>query len=436
MEATATPQSNNYHVRSFFVLWGGQALSLLGSQVVQFALIWYLTAETGSGTVLAIASMMGLLPTVLLGPIAGALVDRWSRRWIMFWADTLVALASLLLAFLFATEQVQIWQIYAILFVRALGAAFHGPAMIASTSLMVPPAYLTRIAGLNQMLNGGLNIIAAPLGAFLVELLPMQNIMLVDVATALFAVAPLLFIAVPQPPATVQAATSGEQKGATAGLWHELVVGFRYVLSRPGLRAVIVIAVLINFLVSPAMALLPLVVKEYFHGGALQLGWLEAALGIGVLLGGLLLGIWGGFKRRMVTTMAGLVLLGFAMLMLGLAPADLFAIALVAMFLGGLALPIANGPVQATLQVTVAPEMQGRVFTLLASLATAMTPIGLLLAGPLSDLISVNVWYVAAGITILILVAWGAANSAVMNLDQTPAVAPLATSEMEVEPLA
>lgn len=436
MDANTAAPASSYHVRSFFVLWAGQALSLLGSQIVQFALIWYLTAETGSGTVLAIASLMGLLPMVLLGPIAGALVDRWPRRWVMFWADSIVALASLLLAVLFATGQVQIWHVYAILFVRALGGAFHGPAMIASTSLMVPPDYLTRIAGLNQMLNGGLNIIAAPIGALLVEFLPMQSIMLIDVVTALFAAVPLLFIAIPQPPAKAQATESDSHPAQSTGLWHELVLGFRYVLGRSGLRALILIAVLINFLISPAMALLPLVVTEHFEGGALQLGWLNAAFGIGIILGGLLLSVWGGFKRRMVTSLAGLVVLAGAMLMLGLAPADLFPLALAAMFLGGLALPNTNGPVQATLQVTVAPEMQGRVFTLLASLATAMTPIGLLLAGPLSDLVAVNVWYVVAGITILILVAWGATNSALLNLDQQPAFTPSPATEMEVEPLA
>ncbi len=186
-------------MRPFFILWSGQAISLLGSQLVQFALIWWLTQETGSATVLALATLVGLLPQIVLGPFVGVLVDRWNRRLTMFFADVLVAAATLLLAYLFATGAVQIWHVYVLLFVRALGRAFHWPAMMASTSLMVPEEKLTRIQGLNQTLNGAMNIAAAPLGALLLAILPLQGVLAIDVVTAAFAVVPLLFIHVPQP---------------------------------------------------------------------------------------------------------------------------------------------------------------------------------------------------------------------------------------------
>ena len=130
---------------SFWLLWSGQAVSLFGSQLVQFALIWWLTKETGSGTVLATATLVGIVPQVVLGPIIGALVDRWNRQRILFVADTAVALASLFLALLFELGIVEIWHVFAILFVRALGSAFHGPTMLTSTALMVPKEQLTRI---------------------------------------------------------------------------------------------------------------------------------------------------------------------------------------------------------------------------------------------------------------------------------------------------
>ena len=145
----------------FFTIWGGQAISLFGSRLVQFALIWWLTAETGSATVLAIASLIGLLPTVLLGPFAGALVDRWKRRQVILVVDTSIALATLLLAYLYTNDAVGVTTVYILLLVRGIGESFHWPSMSAATSLMVPDDQLTRVQGLNQMLQGGLNIVAA-----------------------------------------------------------------------------------------------------------------------------------------------------------------------------------------------------------------------------------------------------------------------------------
>ena len=146
----------------FFTIWGGQALSLLGSQLVQFALIWYLTVETGSATVLATASLVGLVPHVVLGPFVGTLVDRWNRRRLILIADSVITIATIVLAVLFALDIVAIWHIYLVMFIRSLAGGFHGHAMGASTSLMVPVEHLTRIQGINQMLNGGLNVVAAP----------------------------------------------------------------------------------------------------------------------------------------------------------------------------------------------------------------------------------------------------------------------------------
>ena len=182
----------------FFTIWSGQALSILGSQLVQFALIWHLTVQTGSATVLATASLVGMLPNVVLGPFIGTLVDRWNRRRIMLIADSIVALATLLLVTLFALDVVEVWHIFSVLFIRSLASTFHGNAMSASTSLMVPVEHLTRIQGLNQLLNGGLYVVAAPLGALLLGMLPMQGILSIDVITALFAILPLAFIHVPQ----------------------------------------------------------------------------------------------------------------------------------------------------------------------------------------------------------------------------------------------
>ena len=198
-----TAQENSSRSRgwmaSFFLIWSGQAVSLLGSQLVQFALIWWLTQTTGSATVLATAVLVSLLPQILLGPLAGAIVDRWNRRMLMILADSLVALATVGLAVLFWTGLVQVWHVYALMLLRSAFGLFHWSAMQASTSLMVPKEHLSRIQGLNQMLNGVMNIGSAPLGALLLLWLPMQGILAIDIVTAAIAVTCLFFVAIPQP---------------------------------------------------------------------------------------------------------------------------------------------------------------------------------------------------------------------------------------------
>ena len=153
--------------KNFLVVWIGQAFSLLGSSLVSFALVWWMTTTTGSAVILTTAMLVSLLPEVFLSPFAGALVDRLNRKKVMIIADTCIAVATLVMGLLFWLDVVQLWHIYVLLFFRSLGGAFQWPAMSASISLMVPEKELGRIAGLNQAVRGVLNIIGPPLGALL-----------------------------------------------------------------------------------------------------------------------------------------------------------------------------------------------------------------------------------------------------------------------------
>jgi len=396
---------------TFFTIWGGQALSILGSQLVQFALIWYLTVQTGSATVLATATLVGMLPNVILGPFIGALVDRWNRRSIMLIADSIVALATIVLVFLFVLDVVQIWHIYVVMFVRSLAGAFHSNAMSASTSLMVPVEHLTRIQGLNQMLNGGLNIVAAPLGALLLGVLPMQGILAIDVVTALTAILPLSFIKIPQPERVEQARST---------VWQDFKAGLRYVLGWKGLLIVSLMTVGLNFTVIPAFSLLPLMVQDYFGGGALQLSWVEAAMGIGMFLGGALLSVWGGFPRKILTSMLGLMGMGTGTLILALAPSSAMFLAVGGALLVGVMSPITMGPFFAIIQSNVEPDMQARVFSLLSSVGTAMVPIGLIVAGPVSDQVGIQVWFLLGGSLCVLMGLAGLFNPVVMNIERKP----------------
>ena len=399
MNANAGLEKHKPWAPRFFTIWTGQAFSLFGSQLVSFAVIWWLTQTTGSATVLATASLVGLLPQVILGPFTGTLVDRWNCRITMIVADSLIALATLTLAVLFALHIVQIWEVYALLFIRSVCGGFHWPAMQSSTSLMVPKDKLSRIQGLNQMLQGGMSIAAAPLGALLLAVLPMQGILLIDVATAMLAVTPLLFFSVPQPERADMQAGSPEKPS----FWKDLRAGFSYVWGWPGLLLIGVMAAVINFLLTPAFSLLPILVSKHFNGQAIQLATLEAFSGIGFIVGGLILSVWGGFKRRILTSLLGLVAMGVGCLVMGLLPPSAFGFAIVTMFFIGVVNPIVNGPLLAAVQAVVLPEMQGRVFSLIGTVSAAMSPIGLIIAGPIADKLGVQAWFMIGGIVTLMM---------------------------------
>ena len=363
----------------FFAIWIGQAFSLLGSGLVQFVLVWWLTLETGSPTVLAGATLVAMLPQVVLGPFAGPLIDRWNRRVIMIVADGIIALATLALIVIYSLGGMQVWHVYAVMLIRSAAGAFHQPSMAASTALMVPREQLSRVAGLNQAIQGVSGILSPALGALVLGLFELRAALAIDVVTAAIAIAPLFFIAVPQPERS--AAATADSSGS---FWKELREGLRYVLRWPGLTAILIMAMLINFLLVPAFSLMALLVKNELRGGAETLASLEALFGIGVIAGGVLLSAWGGFKRRILTSMMGLIGLGASIVVLGVAPAEAMGIALAGALVSGAMQSMTNGPVGAVLQAVVAPEMMGRVMSLIRSLATAMTPLSLLVAGPIA----------------------------------------------------
>ena len=415
MGTSYVPPEERPWKRDFFTIWGGQIFSILGSSLVQFALIWYLTKTTQSAVVLATASIVALLPQVILGPFAGAIVDRGNRRRIMIAADGSIAAATLVLFALFFFGMIQPWHIYAVMFVRSLASAFHYPAMTASTSLMIPKEHLTRIQGVNQMMSGGINIIAAPLGALLLEVLDVQGILLIDIVTALIAITPLLFIAIPQPAIAPAANGSGLKV-----VWDDLKDGFRYVRGWRGLMALFLVATGINFVLSPAFTLLPLLVNKYFGLGAVQLGWIEAAFGIGIVIGGLVLGAWGGFKRKIITSLCGLLLIAVSMAAIGLIPATAFPLAIGVYALTGFGIPITDGPVFSIIQGTVDPQMQGRVISLIGSSATLMMPISLAIAGPAAERFGLQTWYLVGGILCALIALFSLTSRSLFHIEDGP----------------
>lgn len=393
----------------FFTIWTGQALSLMGSELVGFALIWWLTTKTGSGITLAMATIVTYLPIIVLGPFAGTLVDRWNRRGIMLTADGAIAFFTILMGYLYWRGTAQVWHVYVILFLRMLGTCFHLPAMRASTSLMVPKAYLARVGGMNETLSGAITIVASPLAAWLLNVLPIQGVLAVDVATMLIAIATLFLVRIPQPEVVLEKRMS---------FIHSVVEGARYFSSQRGLVLMTVTDALRRFVTLPPFIMLPLLVTRHFTGGALELGGLNFAYGIGCVLGGLILSIWGGFKRRVMTALIGLLGYGLSMFAMGVTPADGYWVAFGGYLGVGITLVIYNGSVVAFLQSYVPSNKQGRVFSLKRGIEKIIVPLGLLVSGPLADVIfDVRPLFIAGGIACLLCgIAW-VSTPVVMRLE-------------------
>ncbi len=396
-------------MKKFFIIWTGQAFSIFGSSIVQFALIWYLTRETGSATVLATAAIITMLPGLLFMPFIGAWIDRWNRKWIMIISDLSIAIATLGLVFLFHTGVVEIWHIYVFAFFRSLGGAFHHPAMLATVPLLVPARHLVRINSLNQMLMGGVIIISPPLGVLFIELFPMQGVLAIDIITALIAVGCLLAVSIPSLPKL-----NPEKKVA---LFTDIKEGFRFILGWRGLVVSITGIAIINFFFTPVSSLLPILITGHFEGGVAEIGWAQSLFGIGIVAGGLILSFWGGFKKRIVTRIFGMTIISIAVLGMGFVPGNLFVMFVAFNLVLGLGLPITNAPMVAIYQTVVPKELHGRLFTLLEWFRGVMAPLGLAVAGPVSDVIGIQAWYVISGFVLLAVVLVYLLTPSVMNIE-------------------
>jgi len=381
--------------------------------VVEFALAWYLTRETGSATILATAMLVALIPQIVLGPFIGPLVDRWNRKKIMIFSDLAIAIVTLGLVLLFLTDTIQIWHIYAAMVLRAIGQTFHFPAVLASIATIVPEKHLSRAAGLNQMLQGVVSIAAPPLGALLMETLPMQGVLAVDIVTAIIAVGFILPLVIPQPARTTLA-----EKASIIG---DMMQGFRYLLARRGLTMLMWLFALLGFFTGPAISLFPMLVNLNLGGDVLKLGWLSAAMGVGNISAGFLLGIWGGFKKRIITLLMGLLLIGITNVGLGFTSERLFYFIIADAFLLGAGVTLTDAPFLAIMNSLVDKDMQGRVFTLINSLSGLMIPIGLAIAGPAADAIGIEWIYFICGGAFIIITLFALLNRTLMDLENQKA---------------
>ena len=395
-------------------MWAGQAVSVLTSSVLQMALIWYLTAITQSAFILSMASLAGFLPSAVLGTVAGTLVDRMDRKTVLIVADLFIALVSLIIAVVSFYSSLPVWLVIAVLAVRSIGTAFHTPAISAVAPLIVPTEQLTKCAGYTQSLQTIGYIAGTAVAGVLYPIWSISGMVALDIAGAVIASLAVALIRIPKP-------EKAEETRSDTNFWIEMKEGYSIVKQDKGVFALIWIAAAFTLLYSPINALFPLMSLDYFEGTTLQASVAEIAFSAGMIIGGIILGLWGGFKNRGIGISISIALMGVPVFISGLLPQNGFwgfAFLCVIMGISG---PFYNGPVTALMQERIAADYLGRVFGLYGSAASLAMPVGLIISGFFADGIGVNKWFLITGILIVFISVLCHVIPSIKNIDSIEA---------------
>lgn len=364
-------------MKAFFIIWGGQLISMLGSGLTNFGLAVWIYAKTGQATPFALTVLFGNLPQILLLPFAGSLADRWNRRRIMILADTGNALTSLAILLLLAGPGLEVWHIYAIAAIGSVFSAFQEPAYMASVTMLVPKKNLGRANGMLQTSSALSTIITPLLAGVLFVAIGLQGILLIDFITFFFAIGALLVVHIPQP--ELVTAEGKERKS----LFSDAVFGWRYLRQRPGIFGLLWYYAMVNFLLNWSGVLMgPMILST---NPPSTLGAVQTALGVGALVGSLVIGIWGGPKRRIPAVIIFITFAMVGMIISGIQPHPFFAGA--GLFLLMFNIPIASANSQAVFQAKIPQDLQGRVFAIRSMISRSVMPLAYITAGPLADLL-------------------------------------------------
>ncbi|MDF5714709.1 MAG: MFS transporter [Rhizonema sp. NSF051] len=362
-------------MRIFILIWFGQLISLIGSGLTSFALGVWGYQKTGSATQFALISLFTTLPRVVISPLAGVLVDRFNRRWIMIISDFGTGLSIVAIALLLAIGRLEIWQIYLVATVSNSFSAFHLPAYTASITQLVPPQYLNRASGMIQLTLAVAQLISPVLGSLLLITIKLQGVILLDFVTFFFALITLLLVKFPNTKTTVV------EKFSKTSLLYEMSYALSYITTKPGLFGLLIFFAATNFLFGALNVLTTPLVLSF--ASLATLGKILSIGGIGMVTGSLVMSTWGRKLRGMYGVFGFMLLGGLCILVAGLRPSvPLFSVAAVLFFFG---LPIIEGSIQVIFQKKVPPYVQGRVFALNGAIAQASMSLAYVIAGPLTD---------------------------------------------------
>lgn len=401
---------NNNWKRTFAIIWGGQFFSILTSSLVNFAIIIWLSLQTGSAEILAFAAIAAMLPQSIIGPFTGALIDRGNRKLVMMLADTFIALCTLLLAILFWLDVAELWHIFALLALRSVGSAFHMPAMQASVPLLAPTDQLTRIAGINQIIASVSQIAGPALGAMLITIWDLEYVLIFDVAGALLAVTSLFFVHIPNPE---------KQNDLERDILKEMKEGAMVVLRNRGLSFVFLYSTLVVFFIVPISVLFPLMTLDYFNGTEFQAGIIEAIWSVCALVGGAIMGVKVYKVNRVGLINWMHLLLGVAFLLSGLlSPTGFVWFAILTGF-SGVTGAVYNSAFTGLIQTKIEPTALGRVFSMYYTIALIPAMLGLIGIGFIADTIGLNNSFIISGIIIMIIGIVAFNTKSAMKLDKT-----------------
>jgi len=364
-------------MRGFTFIWLGQFTSLLGSSMTNFALTIWAWEKTGTATALALTGLAFVLPNILVYPVAGALVDRWNRKLVMMISDLAAGIGTIFILLLHISGSLQIWHLYLIFMFMGLFQSFQFPAYSAAVSTMLDKEQYGRANGMLSLARSASNVFAPIAAGILLSVIKISGILLFDIISFIIAIGTLTLVYIPQP--TIQA-----EKQNKTSLLEDSLFGFKYILARRGLLGLQLIFFLINFTGSLCFPLLAPMILSQTGNDTVVLGTVQSAFGVGGVVGGLLLSAWGGPKMKIHGVLAGMTISSlFGITLLGLGDSVYFWVtgAFIMMVLN----PIINGSNQAIWQSKVSPEIQGRVFSARAFIATISQPIAMAITGPLAD---------------------------------------------------
>ena len=381
-------------LRNIILFLSSQSISLFGSSLVQYTIMWHITLTTESGLMMTLYIICGFIPTFILSPVAGVWADRYNRKMLIILADGLIAAATLVLAILFSMGFDAIWLLFVMAAIRAVGTGIQMPAVGAILPQIVPKDKLTKVNGVNGSIQAIIMFISPMVSAALLGLTTLEKIFFIDVITAMIAIVTLLFflkIAVHEKAKVKQ----------TTSYFSDFKLGLQYVNSHAFLKKFFIFFAVFFVLMAPASFLTPLQVTRSFGDDVWRLSAIEIAFSIGMMIGGGIIASWGGFQNKIKTMALASVIMGICTLALGVVP--LFWIYLAFMGLFGVAMPIFGTPGTVLLQEKVEEAYLGRVFGVMGMISTSMMPLGMLIFGPMADFIEIEWLLVGTGIFIIVL---------------------------------
>ncbi|WP_303985285.1 MFS transporter [Niallia circulans] len=390
--STVNNKENWY--RNIVLFLSSQTISLFGSSLVQYAIMWHITLTTESGLMMTLYILCGFLPTFLLSPVAGVWADRYNRKLLIMISDGLIAFATLILALLFLMGYDSIWLLFVMAAVRAFGTGVQTPSVGAILPQIVPKDKLTKVNGVNGSIQAVIMFVSPMVSAALLTMESIEAIFFIDVITAAIAIFTLLaFLKIPaHQKASLEQATS---------YFSDFKEGLKYVHHHAFLKKFFIYFSIFFVLMAPAAFLTPLQVTRSFGDDVWRLTAIEIAFSIGMMVGGGVIAAWGGFENKVKTMTLASIIMGVCTFALGMIP--FFWIYLVFMALFGVAMPIFNTPTTVLLQEKIEEGFLGRVFGVMGMISTSMMPIGMLIFGPLADFIKVEWLLLGTGIFIMIL---------------------------------